>query len=136
MIKSHVISSIVFVCLCVCQNGIAQEHGVASYYADFFDGRKMANGERYDPNLYTCAHPTAPIGTIIKVARKDNPEQSVIVTVSDRGPFIKGRIIDLSKQAASDLGILHIGITHVVVAIIRRPAVSKDGYFALSDAQD
>ncbi|MEO5906012.1 MAG: septal ring lytic transglycosylase RlpA family protein [Saprospiraceae bacterium] len=136
MIKSHVISSIVFVCLLMCKKGISQEHGIASYYADFFNGRKMANGDRYDPNLYTCAHPTAPIGTIIKVVRKDNPEQSVIVTVSDRGPFVKGRIIDLSKQAAAELGILHIGIAEVVIAMIKRPTVSKDGYFALSDAKN
>jgi len=136
MIKSHVISSMVILCLLFIQKGAAQETGIASYYADFFNGRKMANGDRYNPEQYTCAHPTAPIGSIIKVARADFPDISVIVTVSDRGPFVKGRIVDLSKCAAAELGILHMGITEVVIAMIKRPAISRDGFFALSDAQD
>lgn len=136
MIKFHVISAMVFLCLLVCQEPNAQERGIASYYADFFDGRRMANGIRYDPNSFTCAHPTAPIGTIFKVVRKDDPTCSVLVTVSDRGPFVKGRIIDLSKRAAAELGILHIGITEVVVALVKRPPVSRDDFFALSDAHE
>ncbi len=136
MIKFHVISAMVFLCILVCQKANAQECGIASYYADFFDGRKMANGVRYDPNNFTCAHPTAPIGTIFKVVRRDDPSCSVIVTVSDRGPFVKGRIIDLSKRAAQELGILHIGITEVVVALVKRPPASRDEFFALSDAHE
>ena len=99
----------------------AQEKGVASFYADFFTGKKMANGERYDPEDLTCAHPTAPLGSIMKVARKDNPDHSVMVIVTDRGPYVSGRIIDLSKRAARELGILDTGIAEVVVALVKKP---------------
>lgn len=99
----------------------AQEEGIASYYADGLVGLKMANGDRYDPEDLTCAHPTAPMGSIMKVARKDNPNQSVMVIVSDRGPYVKGRIIDLSKRAARELGLLEKGITDVVVGLIKKP---------------
>lgn len=136
MIKSHVISSIVVACLFLLQSAGAQQTGIASYYADFFDGRKMANGDRYDPSEMTCAHPTAPIGTLLKVVRKDDPTKSVIVTVSDRGPYVKGRIIDLSKAAAAELDLLHHGITEVTVGIIRKPEALSEGYFRMSHAQD
>lgn len=115
MIKSHVISSIVFLCLCFSQKSIAQENGIASYYADFFEGRLMANGEKYDPDVFTCAHPTAPLGSFIKVSKRSHPGFFVIVKVADRGPFVKGRIIDLSKRAAEELNILHQGIADVVL---------------------
>lgn len=101
--------------------GIANHHqltGIASYYADFFEGRKMANGDIYNPNLLTCAHPTAPLGSFLKVSRKDHPGYSVIVKVSDRGPYKKGRIIDLSKRAAKELDILHRGLADVTVAFL------------------
>ncbi|HUR31142.1 MAG TPA: septal ring lytic transglycosylase RlpA family protein [Saprospiraceae bacterium] len=116
MIKSHVISSIVLLCLFFIQKGNTQTNGIASYYADFFVGRKMANGEIYNPNLFTCAHPTAPLGSFLKVSRRNHPGYSVIVKVSDRGPFIKGRIIDLSRRAAEELDIIDVGITDVVIA--------------------
>jgi rare lipoprotein A len=105
----------------VCQKAYAQEEGIASYYADFFVGRKMANGTAYNPEELTCAHLTAPLGSIMKIARKDCPEQSVIVRVVDRGPYVKGRIVDLSKRAAEELGILHLGIAEVVVGLIKKP---------------
>jgi rare lipoprotein A len=57
----------------------------------------------------------------MKIARKDCPEQSVIVRVVDRGPYVKGRIVDLSKRAAEELGILHLGIAEVVVGLIKKP---------------
>ena len=107
--------------LFVCQTGYTQESGVASYYADFFEGRKMANGDRYNPEELTCAHPTAPLGSIMKIARIDCPDRSVIVRVVDRGPYVKGRIIDLSKRAARELGILHLGIADVVVGLVKNP---------------
>jgi rare lipoprotein A len=136
MIKSHVISSFIFACLFVINTSDAQQSGVASYYADFFQGRKMANGERYDAAELTCAHPTAPIGSLIKVVMKNDPDRSVIVTVSDRGPYVKGRIIDLSKRAAEELGILEEGIADVVIGFLRKPEMNRDGYFVLSDSQD
>ena len=119
--KSHIISGIVFLTVFFCQKAYSQEAGIASYYADFFDGRKMANGDAYNPNELTCAHLTAPLGSIMKIARKDCPDQSVIVRVVDRGPYVKGRIVDLSKRAAEQLGILHLGIAEVVVGLIKGP---------------
>jgi rare lipoprotein A len=118
MIKSHVISSIVLLCLFFFQKGYSQHNGVASYYADFFEGRKMANGELYNPNFLTCAHMTAPLGSFLKVSRRDHPGYSVIVKVSDRGPYVKGRVIDLSKRAAKELDILHQGLADVVISIL------------------
>ncbi len=123
VMKSHIISGILMLCLFLCQKAIGQEQGVASYYADSFDGQMMANGSVYDPDELTCAHPTAPLGSIMKIARKDNPDQSVIVRVVDRGPYVKGRIVDLSKRAARELGILHMGIADVVVGLIKSPGV-------------
>src|SRR5687767_13848347 len=120
MIKSHVISSVVLLCLLFIQKGKAQDGaivgGIASYYAVFFEGRKMANGELYNPNILICAHPTAPLGSFLKVSRRDHPGYSVIVKVADRGPYVKGRVIDLSKRAAKELDILHQGLADVIIA--------------------
>lgn len=118
MIKSHIISLITFLCLFVTQIAASQDSGIASYYSDVFDGRKMANGERYNPDILSCAHPTAPLGSFLKVSRRDHPGYSIIVKVTDRGPFIKGRIIDLSKRAAKELDILHLGIADVFIAYL------------------
>ena len=81
----------------------------------------MANGERYNPDDLTCAHLTYPLGTILKIARKDNPDESVMVTVVDRGPYIKGRSIDLSKQAAHEICMIEEGLVEVVVAVVKKP---------------
>ena len=83
----------------------------------------MANGERYDPDDLICAHLTYPLGTILKVARKDNPDRSIMVIVVDRGPYIKGRAIDLSKRAARDLGMIDHGLAEVIIAVVKRPNV-------------
>jgi rare lipoprotein A len=98
-----------------------QEVGLASFYHSGLKGYKMANGERYNPEELTCAHPTYPLGSILKVARKDNPDHSVMVIVTDRGPYVKGRIIDLSRSAAKELGIIDSGIAEVAVALIKKP---------------
>jgi rare lipoprotein A len=70
----------------------------ASYYHDKFNGRRTASGEKFDNNLYTAAHKTLAFGTKVKVTNPVN-NQFVIVTINDRGPFIKNREIDLSKKA-------------------------------------
>ena len=85
-------------CLFLPFQASSQEVGLASFYHNGLTGFRMANGERYDPDDLTCAHPTFPIGSILKVARKDNPDHSVMVIVTDRGPYVKGRIIDLVPQ--------------------------------------
>lgn len=91
--------------------------GIASYYADQFVGRKTASGELYSHNKLTCAHPTLPFGTRLKVTNPQN-NTSVIVTVNDRGPFSKSRVLDLSKFAAIQLGIVQKGTAYVEVVVL------------------
>ena len=88
--------------------------GNASYYADKFQGRPTASGERYDKDKFTAAHLTLPFGTVLRVTNPDN-NKSVIVRVNDRGPFVNDRIIDLSLAAARELDILTSGITRVII---------------------
>lgn len=90
------------------------ERGTASYYAKSWTGRKTANGERLHHDSLTCAHKTFPFGTLLKVTNPANG-LSVIVKVTDRGPYVKGRIVDLSVRAAKELGILSLGIAPVIV---------------------
>ncbi len=78
----------------------------------------MANGDFYNPSILTCAHLSLPFGTVVKIASVDNPDQSVMAVVTDRGPYVDGRIVDLSRSAAEELGILDNGITEVVVAVV------------------
>jgi len=96
------------------------EVGIASWYGPGFDGRHTANGEIYDMNEISAAHKTLPFGTIVQVVDLETGK-SVIVRINDRGPFIKGRIIDLSKGAAEKLGIIDKGITKVGLRILRWP---------------
>jgi rare lipoprotein A len=90
------------------------QKGKASYYAKSFNGRRTASGERLHPDSLTCAHRTYPFGTMLKVFNPANG-RSVIVRVTDRGPFVRGRIIDLSWRAAKELGIIAQGVAMVVV---------------------
>ncbi len=96
------------------------EVGIASWYGPGFDGRRTANGEIYDMNGISAAHKTLPFGTIVQVVDLETGK-SVIVRINDRGPFIEGRIIDLSKGAAEKLGIIDKGITKVGLRILRWP---------------
>src|SRR5687768_14400183 len=92
--------------------------GVASWYGEEFAGRTTANGEIFDPSLLTAAHRTLPFGTIVDVT---NPKtsQTVRVRVNDRGPYIGGRIIDLSYAAAKQIGLIEPGIGDVIFKIVR-----------------
>jgi rare lipoprotein A (peptidoglycan hydrolase) len=81
-----------------------RDTGIASYYANKFEGRRTANGERYQKKYFTAAHRTLPFGTLLKVTNPKN-HKWVIVRVNDRGPFKKKRIIDLSYRAAKHLGL-------------------------------
>ncbi len=96
------------------------EVGIASWYGPGFDGRRTASGEIYDMNGISAAHKTLPFGTIVQVVDLETGK-SVIVRINDRGPFIKGRIIDLSKGAAEKLGIIDKGITKVGLRILLWP---------------
>ena len=90
------------------------QHGKASFYSKNFHGKKTASGERMHPDSLTCAHRTYPFGTLLKVYNPAN-ERSVIVRVTDRGPFVRGRIIDLSWRAAKELDIIAKGVAMVTV---------------------
>jgi len=96
------------------------EVGIASWYGPGFDGNYTANGEVYDMNGISAAHKTLPFGTIVRVV-EFSTGKSIVVRINDRGPFIEGRIIDLSKGAARELGIIDKGITKVGLRIIRWP---------------
>ncbi len=91
-----------------------QQKGKASFYAQKFHGRKTASGERLHLDSLTCAHRTYPFGTKLKVYNPANG-RSVVVRVTDRGPYVRGRIIDLSWRAAKELGIISQGVATVFV---------------------
>lgn len=93
------------------------EEGIASYYSDRFQGATTASGEPFDQQALTAAHPSLPLGTKVLVTRADTG-QEVKVLINDRGPFVEGRIIDLSKQAARELGMLRRGTVPVQVTAI------------------
>ncbi|MFT5764749.1 MAG: rare lipoprotein A [Saprospiraceae bacterium] len=97
----------------------AEEFGIASYYSDAFHGRKTASGELYHKDKLTAAHKTLPFGTVIRVTRLDN-KTSVIVTVNDRGPYIKGRIVDISKAAALKLDLVRDGHARVKIEVLEK----------------
>ena len=87
----------------------------ASWYSQ---GVKTASGAKFNPKSLTAAHKTLPFGTLIKVTNLDN-DKTVVVMVNDRGPFIKNRGLDVSKQAAIELGFLKKGVTRVTYTIIK-----------------
>jgi rare lipoprotein A len=88
------------------------EEGLASWYGGKFQGRTTANGEIFDTNLMTAAHKSLPFGTIVKVTDLDTG-QTTTVRINDRGPFVEGRIIDLSRAAAEELGMVGRGVARV-----------------------
>lgn len=98
-------------------NDTDTQEGVASYYSDRFQGALTASGEAFDQQALTAAHPSLPFGTKVLVTRPDTG-QEVEVLINDRGPFVKGRIIDLSKRAARTLGMLNQGVAPVMVTLL------------------
>lgn len=96
------------------------QRGQASYYAPKFNGRKMANGRRFNPESNSAAHKTLPLGTTARVTNLDNG-RSAIVRVEDRGPFVRGRIIDVSPRVARQLGMKKEGVVRVAVTPLSLP---------------
>ena len=88
--------------------------GYASFYASSFNGKRTASGERLNNDSLTCAHRTLPFGTLVRVKNLVN-DRVIIVKVNDRGPFVRGRIIDLTRRAAHMLGIIGAGTAKVSV---------------------
>jgi len=93
------------------------EVGVASWYGEKFQGRITASGQVYDMNGLTAAHPDLPLGTRIRVTNLKN-NRFIVLRINDRGPSIPGRMIDVSKAAASSLGFVNAGLTTVRVEVI------------------
>ena len=94
------------------------QKGIASYYHDSLHGMKTASGERYHRGRLTAAHKTLPLGTKIQVT-DTRTGRSIVVKVNDRGPFAKGRILDLSREAADELGIIKKGVASVELKVVR-----------------
>ena len=104
--------------------GSTELQGVASYYADKFHGRTTANGETYDMNALTAAHRSLPFGSKLRITNLDNGK-SVVVRVNDRGPFVEGRIIDLSLGAAKSVEMIQRGTARVKIDILELGPVSQ-----------
>jgi rare lipoprotein A len=97
--------------------GSSYQSGVASWYGGKFHGRKTASGETYNQNSLTAAHRSLPFGTKVRVTNTNNGD-TVVVRINDRGPFVGGRVIDLSRAAASSIGINGLG--HVKLTVLGR----------------
>jgi len=95
-------------------------NGKGTYYANSLAGNKMASGEVYDPTRPLAAHRTLAFGTIVRVTNVRSG-QSVIVRIADRGPFSKGRVIDLSHAAAERIGLIRVGVAQVRVDVLETP---------------
>src|SRR3989344_1134499 len=93
-------------------------NGKASYYASSLQNNRTASGERYDGQKYTAAHKTLPFGTKVTVVNTNN-NRSVVLKINDRGPFVKNRLIDISRIAARDIGLLSAGVANVKVYVLK-----------------
>jgi len=95
--------------------------GEASWYGEEFEGNTTANGEVYDSNGLTAAHPTLPFGTTVRVTNLSN-RRHILLRINDRGPYIGRRLIDVSQRAAKRLGFIDSGTTPVRVEVVARPS--------------
>jgi rare lipoprotein A len=102
-----------------------RQRGVASWYGRDFHGKKTSNGEIYDMYAMTAAHKTLPLGTYVRVHNLEN-NRSIVARINDRGPFVRGRIIDLSYAGAKDIGIVGSGTARVEVVALGRRDTSAD----------
>jgi len=103
----------------VARTGMSEE-GVASWYGEPYHGRRAANGEVYDMRTMTAAHPSLPFETWVSVRHLDN-RKSTQVRITDRGPFVKGRIVDLSRAAAEEIDLVRQGTAKVKLTVIDPP---------------
>ncbi|HPK63160.1 MAG TPA: septal ring lytic transglycosylase RlpA family protein, partial [Spirochaetota bacterium] len=118
MIKKRFVA-IIILCLSNFNAFSFEEVGVASWYGPNFHGKLTANGERFNSNDFTAAHKTLPFNSIVKVVSLENSKE-VIVRINDRGPFAKGRIIDLSKCAAESLDLIKKGTAKVKIILLEK----------------
>lgn len=101
-------------CILSCSCGYITKTGLASYYSDYYEGRTTANGEIFRHSKKTAAHKTIKFGSKVVVTNLKN-NKSVTVRINDRGPFVKGRIIDLTKSAADEIGMIMDGVARVKI---------------------
>lgn len=94
-----------------------KELGIASWYGDDFDGWATANGEPYDMHVLTAAHRTLPLGTVARITNVVNGT-FVVIRINDRGPYVNGRILDLSYAAAKQLGMLQDGVSAIQLEVV------------------
>jgi rare lipoprotein A len=107
------------------------QKGKASFYAKKFNGRRTANGERVDNAKLSAAHRTLPFNTLVEVTNLHN-SRSVVVRINDRGPFTKGRVMDLSHAAAQSLGIISRGVGNVSLRVVGKAGkLAKNSAVAL-----
>jgi peptidoglycan lytic transglycosylase len=111
-----------------------RQRGLASWYGRDFHGKKTSNGEIYNMYAMTAAHKTLPLGTYVRVHNLEN-NRSVVVRINDRGPFVRGRVIDLSYKAASGIGIVGPGTGPVEVVALGR-STSSDSPASTYTAED
>lgn len=109
------------------------ETGIASWYGHPYHGRRAANGEVYDMYKHTAAHQTLPFETWVRVLNLDTNRTSE-VRITDRGPFVKGRIIDLSRVAAEQIGMIGSGIAKVRIEVIQPPRLDDGPFFGVQVA--
>jgi rare lipoprotein A len=107
-----------------------EEVGVASWYGHPYHGRQASSGEIYDMEKLTAAHRTMPFGTIVEVRNMSN-DRTVAVRINDRGPFVDGRIIDLSHAAAREIQMIGPGTAKVRLRVVGLPEKIPDGFFAV-----
>lgn len=107
------------------------ETGIASWYGAPYHNRRGSNGEVYDMHAMTAAHRTLPLGSIVRVTNLQS-NQSAIVRITDRGPFVEGRVVDLSEAAAKKIGMLEKGTVEVKLEVLKTPVpLSNAGRWAV-----
>ncbi len=106
---------------------LSSEVGIASWYGAPYHNARGANGQIYNQNAMTAAHRTLPLGTVVRVTNLAT-RQSVVVTITDRGPFVRGRVLDLSRAAAIKIGVWRTGVARVRIDVLRNPpSALRDG---------
>lgn len=116
----------IFIASSLNAQNVFKQKGTASFYADEFEGRQTASGDKYRAARKTAAHLMLPFGTLVKVTNTKNGK-TVEVEINDRGPYSEGRIIDLSKSAAEELGFIHEGLAEVEIEVIEHSDVMEKG---------
>lgn len=117
LVLKTLLIAVVSICFGATEAQAQTLEGKASFYGKGFHGRRAADGSIYNMYEMTCAHKTLPFGTRLRVTNKVNGK-SVIVKVTDRGPYVRGRIVDLSVAAAQQLDMVHSGVVSVKVEIL------------------